>query len=75
MIVVCATCGQPMDGSSCTDDRAERWVGTPEEPIDWPCRDCGVQPGGYHHPGCCVALCQVCGDQLLACEGDHALVN
>jgi hypothetical protein len=62
MIVMCSTCGQPMEGNSCTDTSAWPWD-TAE-----PCRDCGTPPIGNHHPGCCVALCRECDDQLLFCD-------
>lgn len=29
------------------------------------CHDCGVPPGGYHHPGCDVEQSPVTGEQLL----------
>ena len=35
--------------------------------VDGPCGDCGVRPGGYHHPGCDLAVCPHCGGQLLSC--------
>src|SRR3954468_18603129 len=31
------------------------------------CHDCGVQPGGQHHPGCDWAQCPRCRHQLLSC--------
>lgn len=31
------------------------------------CGDCGVARGGFHHPGCDVQRCPVCGDQLFSC--------
>jgi hypothetical protein len=31
------------------------------------CHDCGVQPGGQHHPGCDWAQCPRCQHQLLSC--------
>ena len=34
------------------------------------CRDCGVSPGGFHHAGCAVEQCAVCGEQLFCCDCD-----
>jgi hypothetical protein len=78
MIATCDTCRQPMDGRSCTDERAWPWGVEPGWPVgEIPaeaCRDCGTPVGGNHHPGCCVAICRICGDQALAClaDGEHA---
>lgn len=31
------------------------------------CGDCGVQPGGYHHPNCDLEECPRCLGQMLSC--------
>jgi hypothetical protein len=31
------------------------------------CGDCGVRPGGFHHPGCDLQSCPVCGGQMMTC--------
>lgn len=31
------------------------------------CGDCGVLHGGWHHPGCDLQPCPVCGHQLMSC--------
>ena len=34
------------------------------------CGDCGALYGFFHHPGCDIECCPVCGDQLLSCGCD-----
>jgi len=34
------------------------------------CGDCGVSPGGWHHPGCDMQRCPACRGQLLSCGCD-----
>ena len=31
------------------------------------CHDCGVMPSRFHHPGCDVQECPLCGGQMLSC--------
>ena len=31
------------------------------------CGDCGAHYGHYHHPGCDIERCPVCGLQLISC--------
>jgi hypothetical protein len=31
------------------------------------CLDCGVRPGGYHHPGCDMERCPRCRGQIISC--------
>ena len=35
---------------------------------DTMCGDCNAKPGGYHHLGCAVERCPICGDQLISCD-------
>jgi hypothetical protein len=32
------------------------------------CGDCGVAVGGFHHPGCDIQRCALCGGQMFTCD-------
>ena len=34
------------------------------------CPDCGVKFGQFHHVGCDMEMCPICGMQLLGCDCD-----
>jgi hypothetical protein len=35
------------------------------------CHDCNVEKGQYHHAGCDVERCPLCGGQLISCQCDR----
>ncbi len=37
-----------------------------------PCRDCGVSPSCYHHPGCDQEECPHCHGQYISCDCDSS---
>ena len=43
----------------------EGWISHEER-----CGDCGALYGNYHHPGCDIEKCPICGGQLLSCFCD-----
>ena len=41
-----------------------------KEEAEWKserCHDCNAKRGGFHHPGCDVERCPICGGQLISC--------
>ena len=78
---ICPDCGKKMDSvSTCIAGSAVyygRRGALPAIPFDPAhlslqrgsrCPDCGVEAGGYHHAFCDVAICPMCGGQLLSCS-------
>jgi hypothetical protein len=78
-VAICKTCNLEMhEAASCVEEPIElvdatyepvRWG---DEQTDWEhgprCGDCGVLPGGVHHPGCDIEECPRCHEQLITCE-------
>ena len=48
----------------------EGWVEPGER-----CPDCGAMYGHYHHWGCDVERCPVCGMQMLGCACDNVYIE
>lgn len=69
-MAVCTWCDKEMiTGASCTLDVLT--IGGAAfrlPPARRACGDCGVSPGGLHHPGCDLQRCPVCGWQLITCD-------
>ncbi len=77
MIATCRACGRVMAGTSCEPFafriRGVRYPrlrfgfdGLPSVARPDRCHDCGVTPGGYHHVGCALDVCQ--HDQASFCD-------
>jgi hypothetical protein len=75
----CEVCNQDMGLPNGCVGEAIEWrgkqykrykYGEVDEPNDedYPCHDCGVEVGGYHHKGCDCEQCPICSHQLLSCR-------
>jgi len=78
-MATCQTCRKEMNVDSCVlapvrvkgrnytpirfGHEQGRWSDFPTDR----CPDFAVKKGGYHHPGCDVERCPVCGRQLISC--------
>ena len=69
-MAVCDNCKTEMrDGVSCIPVPFDSGSAPIPYPADSarPCHDCGVLPGGFHHPGCDTERCPDCGGQAISC--------
>lgn len=75
-MAICEWCNNEMTtGASCTVStlhlRGARIAIAPYRPsrrtASRRCGDCGVAPGGFHHPGCDLQRCPRCAGQFISC--------
>lgn len=77
----CEYCGKTMgEAASCTTiyftNSKETILYTREKhDEDDPCGECGVTKGGFHHPGCDLERCPLCGGQAITCGCDLPLMG
>ena len=72
-MALCTHCNQEMrTAKSCTETPIPIGKET-FDPIPYArgdtgrCHDCGVQDGGFHHPGCDMERCPKCRGQIISC--------
>lgn len=69
--IVCGRCGHEIGtGGSCNNApvHAKGRFFEPKRYEGARCHDCGIEQGGYHHEGCDMEPCPVCGEQFLGCD-------
>lgn len=43
--------------------------------MNYVCHDCAAKQGTYHHWGCDIERCPVCGRQLISCDCEDVFVE
>ena len=80
-MAICEFCAEEMQTADSCDVTGIQAEGTTHARLRWGeelrfpgrrrpterCHDCAVRPGGFHHPGCDMEECPICGDQMLMC--------
>lgn len=76
-MAICEWCSGEMSAVVSCTTRAFHRDGRTIEMVPWGresgwsaqarCHDCGVMPSRFHHPGCDIQECPLCGGQMLSC--------
>jgi len=80
---ICSLCGKLKSGAeTCTDYHIRiqdkifspvKYTSRKQTPFNTEdakmrCPSCNVKPGGYHHVGCGIEICPVCGGRWIFCR-------